>query len=477
MGLPNDFRDPENLSHFFRADLVMSVNRFTASVETRLLLISVRRVTSGQWQRMNHSMQSGTIDTMNYNRLAVTIAITVASTTALASPQAFKTSRSLAMGGTGVAIAHPATANIANPAMLAAKNHDWKNDFGLIIPSIHVAYADEEEVVDQIDELQDNIDRYDDLVNSGGSVSAIQTEAETVKAQLQSLDRDTMRVDAGAGLSLAIPNETLHVGIFTDASVRATVRGNVSQNDLDKLQSVIDGAPASSLEDDLKSNGRVLAAGYLEAGISLGRSFDMGLDNPVQLGISPKYVQMRTYQYTAMVNDFDEDDFDAGDYETSKSGFNMDLGAAYAFGESEQWNAGMAVKNVIPMELDSKYDPSRGESEQTFELNPMVTAGIAHTGTYHVLTAEAELTERKAFGYGDDTQWLSVGAEFDAWRFLQLRVGARHNIASNDDNDGIEEKNQLTAGLGLSFFGARVDVAGMVSDADLGGSVEIGAAF
>jgi hypothetical protein len=129
------------------------------------------------------------------------------------------------------------------------------------------------------------------------------------------------------------------------------------------------------------------------------------------------------------------------------------------------------------MELDSEYDTTRGEEEQTLELNPMVTAGIAHSGEYHVVTAEAELTERKAFGYGDDTQWLAVGAEFDAWRFAQLRVGARHNIASNDDNDGIEEDSQLTAGIGLSPFGVKLNVAGMVSDADVGGSIELGAAF
>jgi len=267
------------------------------------------------------------------------------------------------------------------------------------------------------------------------------------------------------------------MGVFTTATLRATVRGNVAQSDLDQLQQVIDGAPGAELEDNLDSNGRVLASAIVEAGISFGRSFDLGLENPVQLGVSPKYVQLRTYQYTATVDGFDEDEFDQDDSESTKSGFNIDLGAAYAFGEDQQWNAGVAIKNLIPMELDSKFDPILGEEKQTFELNPMVTAGIAHSGEYHVLTAEAELTKRKAFGYGDDTQWVSVGAELDAWRYAQLRVGARYNIASNDANDGIAEETQLTAGVGISLYGVRVDVAGMVSDADLGGAIEFGAAF
>lgn len=55
----------------------------------------------------------------------------------------------------------------------------------------------------------------------------------------------------------------------------------------------------------------------------------------------------------------------------------------------------MAIKNLIPMELESKFDPVRGEEKRTFELNPMITAGIAHSGEYHILTAEAELTKEK----------------------------------------------------------------------------------
>jgi hypothetical protein len=381
------------------------------------------------------------------------------------------------MGGTGVAISHPASANISNPAMLASDHHDWSDDFGLILPSINAAYADEEEVVDRIDDIQSDIERYDALTNMGGSAADIQNSASNVKRQLEELDRDTLRADLGVGASLAIPNDTINMGVFTTATLRATVRGNVAQSDLDQLQQVIDGAPGAVLENNLDSNGRVLASAIVEAGISFGRSFDLGLDNPVQLGVSPKYVQLRTYQYTATVDGFDEDEFDQGDSESTKSGFNIDLGAAYAFGQDQQWNAGVAIKNLIPMELDSKFDPARGEKKRTFELNPMVTAGIAHSGEYYVLTAEAELTERKAFGYGDDTQWVSVGAELDAWRYAQLRVGARYNIASNDDNDGIAEETQLTAGVGLSLYGVRVDVAGMVSDADIGGAIEFGAAF
>lgn len=411
------------------------------------------------------------------SRLSLAIGLSVAATSALAAPQGFNTARSFAMGGTGVAIAHPAAANAVNPAMLAARNHEWSDDFGLVLPSVNARFADEEEVVDQIDSIQETIDAFDTAVNNNDETEA-RARAGELHDQLTAFDRDTVRVDAGLGLSLAVPGQRLAVGVFANGNLRATARGEVSQNDLDRLAAIADGSNNPTLlEGDLESRGRVLASAVAETGISFARAFDVGTDNTLQLGISPKYVQLRTYQYTQTVDGFEEDDFDSDSNETTKSGFNLDLGAAYAFGESQQWNAGVAVKNVIPMELDSAFDTTRGESQRTLELDPKVSVGIAHSGDFHVLTAEADLTKQKAFGYGDDTQWLAVGAEFDAFRFAQLRFGARQNLASNSDNEGIEESTQFTAGLGLSPFGARLDIAALVSDADVGAGIELGVAF
>ena len=418
---------------------------------------------------------------MTFARLSLAIGVATLSTATLAAPPSFNTARSFGMGGTGVAIAHPTTANTANPAMLAAKQHQWSDDFGLILPSVNARYADEEEVVDQVDDIQSTLDEFEQALDTLTVATEDETRAKANELynQLLELRGDTVRGDVAAGISLAVPNDTLAVGVFTNASATITMRGLVSEADLAKLEDIIDGPPPplSSVNADVESSGRVLGAAVLEAGVSFARSFDLGLENPVQLGVSPKYVQLRTYQYTQLIDNFDEEDFDDGDYETTKSGFNLDLGAAYAFGDDQQWNTGVAVRNLVPMELDSAHDATRGEQERTLELNPAVTVGIAHTGDYHVLTAEAELTEQQAFGYEDDTQWVAVGAEFDAFRLAQLRLGARHNLASNSDNSGIEEDTQFTAGIGLSPFGARLDIAGLVSNSEVGAAIELGVAF
>lgn len=412
-------------------------------------------------------------------RLSLAISLTMASTATLASPQSFLSARSFAMAGTGVAVATPADALVANPAMLAAEHHSWNDDFGLQLVSVNARLADEEDTVDQVDSIQDTIDRLEQTVDGLNQAEA-QNQAGILRDQLQAFDRDTMRANVGLGLGLAVPSQGLSVGVFTNGNLTATVRGDYAASDDALLADLENGTiPATpGVTDGLDSQGKILASAVAEVGISFARAIELANGQRLQLGLSPKYVNLQTFQYTETVSGFEDDDFDGDQYQTDKSGFNLDLGAAYAFGDQQQWNAGAAVRNLIPMELDSAASrPLLGEQVRTLELEPMVTVGLAHRGDYHVVTAELDLTEKKAFGYEDDTQWLAVGAEFDAYRYAQLRVGVRHNLANNDDNEGIEEKTQFTAGLGLNILGARLDLAALYSDADVGAAVELGTAF
>lgn len=435
------------------------------------------------------------------SRLVVAVSLSVAATSAFAGSQNALSARSFSMGGTGVAIAHPSSATSINPAMLAADHHEWSDDFGLALPSFNVRLADEEEVINQVDDIQDEIDRFDALVSSIQTLSpsqqntdALASSAIDLRGRLVNFDKDTIRANLGLGLALAVPGKTLAVGFFTNASLNATVRGELASGDsalLDTIvsaaqtgdsaatQAAIDAAPTDS-DGNIRFNsrGRILASAVGEFGISFAHEFNLENGNALQLGVSPKYVELRTFQYSESVAGFDDNDFDGDAYQTDKSGFNLDIGAAYEFGEDKKWNAGIAVKNLIPMELDSAASrPALGENIRTFKLDPTATLGIAHRSEFHVVTAEIDLTEKQAFGFEDDTQWLALGAEFDAWRYTQLRAGVRHNLASNNDNKGIEEKTQFTAGLGLNLAGARLDLGALYSDADLGAAIELGVAF
>ncbi|SNB53858.1 plasmid transfer operon, TraF, protein [Marinobacter sp. es.042] len=412
-------------------------------------------------------------------KLSLAIGLSVATSSALASPQSFMSARSFAMGGTGVAVAAPSDAPAENPAMMAADHHSWNDDFGLTLPSVNVRAADEEETIDQVDDIQDTIDDFEQAIDNLNQSEA-QGQAAKLRDQLQAFDEDTARVNAGLGLSLAFPGPKLSVGVFANGNLTATVRGEYDENDDAILEAIENGntLPPSGITDDLESRGKILATAVSEVGISFAREFQLANGQAMQLGVSPKYINLQTFQYTETISDFEDDDFDGDQYQTDKSGFNLDIGAAYAFGEEKQWNAGIVVKNLIPMELDSAASrPELGEEVRTLELNPMATVGIAHKSEYHVVTAEVDLTKKEAFGFEDDTQWAALGAEFDAFRYAQLRVGVRHNLASNDDNDGIEEKTQFTAGLGLNIVGVRLDIGALYSDADVGAALELGTAF
>jgi len=415
-----------------------------------------------------------------FEKLSLAIGLSIATTSALASPQAFMSSRSFAMAGTGVAVAAPSAAPSANPAMMASQQHDWADDFGLMLPSVNVRAADEEETIDQVDDIQDVIDEFQDL-NRASNPQEARDLAKDLRERLNKFDKDTVRVDAGLGLAFAIPTDSISVGFMTNANLRATVRGEFDKDDNAYLEELENATAAelvlADLDRDLKSRGRILASAVVEAGISVAKTIELNNGKSFQLGVTPKYVELRTFQYTETVSGFEDDEFDGDDYQTEKSGFNLDIGAAYAFGEQQEWNAGVVVKNLIPMELDSAQSRPALEEKYTLELNPMVTAAIAHKGDYHVVTAELDLTKKEAFGYEDDTQWLAVGAEFDAWRYAQLRAGVRHNLASNSDNDGIEESTQFTAGLGLNVLGARLDIGALYSSADVGAAIELGTAF
>lgn len=436
-----------------------------------------------------------------FNKLSLAIGLSIATTSALASPQAFMSSRSFAMAGTGVAVASPSAAPGTNPAMMASQQHDWADDFGLMLPSFNVRAADEEETIDQIDDIQDVIDQFEQDVAAlesnvnNENAQAIGTTAGDLRDRLVNFDKDTVRINAGLGLGLAVQGSTISVGFMTNANLTATVRGELSSNDKNFLEALVNAANsgASSAaqvkaevekreaedggEIEFDSRGRILASAVVEAGVSIAKTFQLNNGESFQLGITPKYVELRTFQYTETVSGFEDDEFDGDDYQTEKSGFNVDVGVAYAFGENQEWNAGVVVKNLIPMELDSAQSRPALEDKYTLELNPMLTAGIAHKGSFHVVTAELDLTKKEAFGYEDDTQWLAVGAEFDVWRYAQLRAGVRHNLASNSDNDGIEETTQFTAGFGLNVLGARLDLGALYSSADVGAAIELGAAF
>lgn len=182
----------------------------------------------------------------------------------------------------------------------------------------------------------------------------------------------------------------------------------------------------------------------------------------VSLGISPKYQELRTYSDTVSVEDFDIEDYDKS--ETNEKAFNMDLGAVW---NKDEWRVAFAVKDLFKQEIDTL------NKTYTYELTPQATLGFAYSTRLFTAALDADLTSQTRYvGVDDDTQFIRVGFEGNAWDWLQLRAGYQIDVENTLDN-------MVTAGLGVSPFDVvNFDFAGSYAgDNQFGASANVAVTF
>lgn len=430
--------------------------------------------------------------------LVVALSLPMLTSQVLAGPSNFGDARSIAMGGTGVASASPTGASFFNPALVASKHDDSKDDFGLVLPSINVRAADEEEVVNRLTDYQDS-NTFETFQNAIKALNAnpdntaaaltVVAAAEQFNRDLVDLDQDAVRGEFGLGTAVIIPGQKLGISVFINGTAKGTASADYNDEALyefyrDEALKIATGADDAldSLpelnEDDLQSEGTAIAAAKAEIGVTLAREFEIG-DRRYAIGVSPKFQTFRAYDYVANVETFDEDDFDAGDYESEESAFNLDIGIATHFGDRNQWTVGFSGMNIIPVEIntaDAAAVAGQGRG-RIIEIDPLYRIGVAHSGEWHTIAVDLDLTENKAFGFEDDTQFLSIGGEIDALDFMQVRAGIRQNLADSNGREGVHEDTLFTAGLGFSPFGVHFDITGVFADGDVGAAAELGFTF
>lgn len=419
-----------------------------------------------------------------FPRFAMALLSAAVAAPAIAAPPNYHDVRSMGMGGTGVATARPSAAVYHNPALLSATQTEWQNDFAITFPSAYGRFADEEDVPDQMETIQDTIVRMNEAANNLNESEA-QKEAGRLADQLEAVDEDTIRADTGLGLNVAKPGNEMGLGFHVSGRLRATVQGTISQDDIQRLRDFEQNGLASRVNtNDLESRGRVMATAILESGVTFSTRANVAGES-ISVGITPKYMQLRTFDYIENVDDFEDEEFDASEHETTKNGFNFDLGAAFQTGDEDQWTYAVSVRNVIPMDLKGRERPTDltggrlpGEQGQAeMELRPKVTAGIARTTDLYTLTAEMDLTRTRSFGPEAETQWLAVGGEVNLIDWVNLRGGIRQNLASDTGANGIQEETQYTAGLALSPWALRMELGALYSDQEVGAAFELGLAF
>jgi len=358
-------------------------------------------------------------------RLALTISgISLASHANAANQVA--DARGNAMGNTGVASADYLTAPFYNPAL--ATSFKGNDDFAFILPAITASSRDIDDSLTTIDDLQTAIENHD------GSTLPSLDQIEEVNGYLDQLaGNQALTVTTALGFAIALPTEAVSSNLFAHGYAEIVATPKIPEDNGNILDRYND------------SNVDMLAFDYIELGLSLAKKFTI-LEEKVSFGITPKYQKMATYARRVAVADFDLDDYDES--ENTENTFNLDLGAVWY---KDNFRAGLVFKDLLSQEIEAKSN----EVNDIYKLNTQVTIGLAYASEYFTAALDADLTKQTRFqDLDDDTQFVRVGIEGDAWGWAQLRAGYEMDLEET-------LANSITAGIGISPFDVvSLDIAG-----------------
>lgn len=419
-------------------------------------------------------------------KVAITTALLLSSSAAMAIPFSSFDARSMAMGGAGVAIGSPDAAPLFNPALLSISKES--DDFSIILPTIGVRVADPENLRDSVDAFQngDYLNKLQTAVNNftaaptvPANLTAVTSNITTVSNQLATLSNKPITVDGGLATVVALPGKKLGAAFYLNAT--AAAGGNFLYNDAATLNKLSADATACAGGDatactavnsfntnNLTSGIDVKGVTLGEIGVSLSREFTIS-DQVVALGITPKIVKAQLFDTVILINSNNQNNFNNSNDTAEYSFVNFDLGAAKSYDNG--WSSGVVIKNLLPKTLEFKNSLHPNGTGEYLKLSPLARLGVAHTNSWSTVAVDLDLTKNDPAGFEKATQYLALGGELSAWNWAQLRAGYRMDLVDS-------ARNVTSIGLGFSPFGvAHADLAVAGNGNEVGASFQLGVHF
>jgi hypothetical protein len=357
------------------------------------------------------------------------------------------------MSGAGYVTGNYADGVLLNPSLLSSFGE--REDVALVINGGAMG-ADPDDLLEGLDELVSYLDYLQGIQDVRDLDESMIDE--TV-ARLRDVDGKPAYINGGGSLVLAIPSDALSVALVADMRVEASVRALVDENDYTLIENSLN---RPFRPEDMNSS--VLANGVMvaELGLAFSKKLDAGEDKQVLVGVTPKYVTVESFVYNATVDSYDEESFDADQYTRETTLTNLDAGVTYVMGPLRY---GMAVKDV----LKRKYTTITGE---TVDMKPVTTAAVGYQSNWLTLEAALDLQAAPSLALNQDSRMLRAGAELNAWRWVQVRVGMQ-----KDMEDALEDT--YSVGLGLSPFDTiNLDVAAVKGNNEATGvAMQLGLRF
>lgn len=390
---------------------------------------------------------------INYKILSI-VALLVLSQTVHAIPFTFE-GRSLGMGGVSVATADLATAAWANPAMLT--NQRPNDDFSLLI-GVGAFVRDEEDLRTDVDDFQ----AADDRLRAATSPAEVDAAINDMTNILNGIDGKNLAADVSgvAAVGMAFDSFAMALSLRAD-----TIGAGAVEN--------ISTAPADLIDPNLNPNANIVnLEGVMatEFGLSIAKELRL-FDRNMSIGIKPKIVDLQSFIYRESIYTISglSDVFDQGKKSDLGTFTSLDLGLAIDL--SDSFRLGLNVRNLLTDEFKI--------GNQTLNFDTEARIGVAYANRLLTVAVDYDLIENEpllanpSFD-GLKTQYLAVGAEFNAFDFAQLRIGARKNLASGIADAA--KDTALTAGIGL-WLGFNLDIAATFTDNSVGGFLQTGFRF
>jgi hypothetical protein len=229
----------------------------------------------------------------------------------------------------------------------------------------------------------------------------------------------------------------------------------IDSNNLDQAVDIMVSASGGSSQDN-QTEVTFRGFGVMEVPLTYGYAFN----ETWSVGGNLKFMKGRVYGNQVLIFDKDSDDVVAKTDERYEESTNVGVDVGL-MGRWEMFQIGLMGRNLNSPSFDGFTDPETGHKFEDVTLDPQARAGVAFI-PFNTLTLEVDydLTSNETVLKGYDTQFLSAGFEWDAFRFLALRAGAYKNMAEDDIG------TVYTAGLGLNLWLVRLDIAGAMSADD-----------
>jgi hypothetical protein len=415
--------------------------------------------------------------------------------------------RSMAMGGAGVAVGGADAAPLFNPALLSVTKEE--DNFAIILPTIGIRVADPDKLRDSIDSFQNGnyVNNLQTSINTLNTATAnfnatpnpttqaamqsaaatVGTNLTTVSTQLGTLSNKPITVDGGLATVVGVPSKKFGVAFYANGAVAtgglfeykdaATISALATQATC--LANATTPAAASACGTLNFNSNTTLQSGIHFKGVALG---EMGFalshefkieEHDVAFGITPKIVKAQLFDALININSNNQSNVTGADYIAEYSFVNFDIGAAKNY--SNGWRTGFVIKNVIPQTLDFKHALTPGTTPvatgETLSLKPQARLGVSKADSWYTVALDVDLTKNDPAGFEKSTQYIALGGELNGWDWVQLRAGYRVDMSNSD-------RNVTSIGLGFSPFGVvHADLAVAGNANEIGASFQLGVHF